>query len=89
MEFQFTVPADVAAALGKILSWALSLWGPKAGDPTPQADSCCQALCADVPAGKKYLVICDGGVLKAVPGTQDGQYWAWDQTAGTWVLTTI
>lgn len=61
-------------------------------DPVPgggAAPACCEAVCADTPAGKKHVVICDGGTMKAIKGTADGQYLAWDHTNQTWVLSNI
>ncbi len=84
------IPPEVVTAARTLVNWVFSLLGPpRVGDPLPEVPSCCESVCANTPAGKKYLVICDGTTMKTLVGTQDGQYPAWDQTAGTWILTTV
>ena len=53
------------------------------------APTCCDAVCAAVGAGKILIVVCDGTTMKTIAGTQDGQWLRWDNTAKSWVLTTL
>jgi hypothetical protein len=57
----------------------------EAGPLTPLG-SCCAGVCGGVGVGKILIVVCDGTTMKALSGTADGQYLAWDDVAKTWVL---
>ena len=80
------------AAARALFEWLATPSVPTFGDPEllpAPVPPCCETVCADTPAGKKHIVICDGGTMKAIKGTADGQYLAWDHTNQTWVLSNI
>lgn len=72
------------------------LEGGKLGDPFPPeppipdpCDACKNATCKDVPAGKTHVLVCEGGTIKPLAGTADGQYLAWDNVAKTFYLANV
>lgn len=79
---------DVRESVRVLLEQAAALLGAlPGGEPAPV--TCCAEVCDATPAGKMYVVVCDGKTMKALKGTADGQYLAWDHTAGTWVLASV
>ena len=81
----FGIPPEVRQAAVTILRWLGA--PPEAGCVAPA--TCCDDVCANTPAGKVYVVVCDGTGMKALKGTADGQQLAWDNQAGTFVLTNV
>lgn len=63
---------------------------PPPPPPVPDpCDACKNAPCKDVPAGKMHILVCDGGTIKPLAGTAEGQYLAWDNTGKTWYLANV
>ena len=59
---------------------------PNPGSEDP-CDACKNAPCADVPAGKVRVLVCDGKTVKPLAGTANGQVLKWNQTDGTWDIS--
>lgn len=76
----------IVEAARTILAWLSA--DPGANTDAPGCD-CFADPCKDTPAGKKYLVVCNGKTLEALAGTADGQTIKWDNVGKTWVVANV